>query len=154
MLAILRTGAWEWALFFHVLGALLLVGSVLMVSVAAVASLRSQTAEPAVALRRVGFRTLAFVVVPSYLLTRLTAEWVRSEDAFPDDMAWIDIGYIVTDSGLILLVALLVLGWFSLRQVRGGASARTVLARAYAVVAPLYLVALLVAVWAMTAKPD
>jgi hypothetical protein len=154
MVAILRSGAWEWALFFHVLGAFVLVGSIVLVAVAAVASLRGETPESAVTLRRVGLRTLLFFVVPSYLLTRLTAEWVRAEDVFPDETTWIDIGYMVTDAGLILLIALLVLGWLSLRQVRRGASVRSVLARAYAVVAPVYLVALLVAVWAMTTKPD
>jgi hypothetical protein len=154
MLAILRSGSWEWALFFHVLGAFLLVGSVALVSVAAIASLRGATPESAVALRRIGLRALLFLVVPSYLLTRLTAEWVRIEDAFPDEVTWVDIGYIVTDSGLVLMIALLLLGWLSLRQLRRGAPARTGLARAYAIVAPVYLVALLVAMWAMTTKPD
>ena len=104
-------------------------------------------------LRRVALRALLFLVVPSYLLTRLTAEWVRSEDAFPDETTWIDIGYIVMDSGSILLIAVLVLGWLTLRQARRGAPARTILAGAYAVAAPVYLFALLVVVWAMTTKP-
>jgi len=153
MVAIVRPGAWEWALFFHLVGAFLLVGSVALVSAAAVASLRGLTPDSAIALRRVALRVLLVLVVPSYLVTRLTAEWVRSEDAFPDDRTWIDIGYIVMDSGSILLIAVLLLGWLSLRQARSGAPARTVLAGAYAVAAPIYLVALLIVVWAMTTKP-
>jgi hypothetical protein len=154
MLAIVRSGAWEWALFFHVLGALLLVGGVVLVSVAAVTSARDLPVDSAVALRRLGFRALLFVVIPSFVLMRLAAEWVRSEDGFADDTEWIGIGYMVSDAGVVVLIALALLGWRSLRHAERTGRAVSLVARANAVLAPAYLLALLIAVWAMTTKPD
>jgi hypothetical protein len=135
ILALVREGAWEWALFFHVTGSLVLIGS-LGLFVAASAS----------GLTRLAFRTVLLAVIPSFVLMRVSAEWVRSEDPFPDDLDWIDLGYVISDAGVVVLVALAVLAFF-------GARGRRFAARAQAVVAPLYLVALLVAVWAMTTKP-
>ena len=153
MLALVRSGPWEWALLFHVLGALILIGGLALVVATSLAAERAQ-AGSSLALRRLTFRTLVLVVVPSYLLMRISAEWVRSEDAFPDDTAWLDVGYIVTDAGILVLLALLVLGWLSARRAARGDTGTPVSARIVSVLAPLYLVALLVAVWAMTTKPD
>lgn len=152
MLALVRDGAWEWSLLFHVLGALLLTGSLVLVTILAVVGRRHTEAEGTLAWRRYTFRTLLFLVVPSYLLMRIAAEWVRSEDAFPDDQAWVGVGYVVTDVGLLLLLALLAAAWWSTRQARRGVASR-VAPRIVMTIAPFYLVALLVAVWAMSAKP-
>jgi hypothetical protein len=135
MLAIVRDGAWEWALFVHVAGALVLIGS-----------LGLFVAASAAAMTRLAFRTILLAVIPSFILMRLSSEWVRSEDPFPDDQDWIDLGYVISDAGVVVLVALAVLAFF-------GARGRRFALRAQTVVAPLYLVALLVAVWAMSAKP-
>lgn len=153
MLAIMRSGTWEWALFFHVLGALVLIGSVAVVSAAPLVAGRGRP-DGAVALRRLAFRTLLFLVVPSFVLLRATAEWVRGEDGFADEVAWINVGYIVTDAGLIVLLVLIFLGWRSARAAARSEGGPPLSGRILSVVAPLYLVALLVALWAMTTKPD
>lgn len=153
MVALVRSGPWEWALLFHVLGALLLVGGMVLVAFTALATGRS--AQPAaLVLRRLAFRVLVLVVIPSFVLMRVTAEWVRSEDAFPDDTGWIGIGNVVSDAGLPVLLALTSLAWLSARRAASGRETGTLVARASAVLGPLYLLALLVAVWAMTTKPD
>ena len=136
-LALMRDGAWEWALFFHVTGALVLIGALALF---VAASFRG--------LRRLAFRTMLVAVIPSFLVMRITAEWVRSEDPFPDDLGWIGLGYVISDAGVLVLIALAVLAWLSSRRGAGLA------ARIQTIVGPLYLVALLVAVWAMTTKPD
>jgi hypothetical protein len=153
MLALLRSGTWEWALFFHVLGALVLIGGMVLVVTTALLGTRSTDPHGALAMQRLTWRTLLLLVLPSFVLTRATAEWVRTEDGFADDLTWINVGYIVTDRGGIVLLALLVLGWRSARVAARG-ELRTVSSRILAVLAPLYLVALLVATWAMTTKPD
>jgi uncharacterized membrane protein len=157
MLALVRSGAWEWALLFHVLGAFLTIGGMTLVSAVALAAGRSGSLE----LRRLTFRALLVVVLPAFVLMRVAAEWVRSEDPFPDDLGWLGVGYIVTDAGVVLLLAMLVLGWLNARAARraeprdhAAAPRAPFTTRILAVLAPLYLLALLVAVWAMTTKPD
>ncbi len=151
--ALIRTTDWEWALLVHVLGAMILVGGMVVVMIAALVSLRPRGESDAVVLGRFGFRTLLFVVWPSFIVTRVAAEWVRSEDPFPDEVDWIGIGYIVTDVGVLVLLLLTLLGWLTLRRLRRDAQATPVAARIFAVLAPIYLAALLVATWAMTTKP-
>jgi hypothetical protein len=153
MLALLRSGTWEWALFFHVLGALVLIGGMVLVVTTALLGTRSTDPHGALAMQRLTWRTLLLLVLPSFVLTRATAEWVRTEDGFADDVTWINVGYIVTDAGVIVVLAFLVLGWRSARVAARG-ELRAVSGRILAVLAPLYLVALLVATWAMTTKPD
>jgi uncharacterized membrane protein len=157
MLALVRSGGWEWALLFHVLGAFLTVGGMTLVSAAAIAAGRSGSFP----LRRLAFRALLLVVLPAFILMRVAAEWVRSEDPFPDDLGWIGVGYIVTDAGVVVLLAMLVLGWLNARVARRAEPPdhateprAPVSTRILSVLAPLYLLALLVAVWAMTTKPD
>jgi hypothetical protein len=62
------------------------------------------------------------------------------------------IGYITGDLGLPLFVIALVLGGIGLRRSRSGGG--TGLLKANAVIAGILLLAYLVAVWAMGAKPD
>ena len=151
--AIVRPLEWEWALLVHLLGAFLLVGAMVAVVIAALASTRAAEAEAAVVPARVGFRTLLFVVWPSFIVMRLAAEWVRSESGYPDEADWIGIGYIVSDAGLLVLLVLTLPGWLGLRRLRQGGLARPVTLRILAVLASVYLAALMVAIWAMTAKP-
>ena len=54
---------------------------------------------------------------------------------------------------VIVLLALLFLGWRAARAGERG-EARPLSARILSILAALYLVALLVATWAMTTKPD
>ena len=153
-LAIVRSGTWEWALFFHVLGALLLVGGLFTVAVTAVLADRRRQLESTIALRRLSLRAFLFLVIPSFVLMRVAAEWVRSEDGFADDTDWIGIGYMISDAGVLVLVVLGILAWRSLRQAERRGQTTPLIARTFTVLAPLYLLALLVAVWAMTTKPD
>lgn len=152
-LAILRSSDWEWALLFHVLGAFLVVGAIATVVALAVAAERSPAVEEAAALRTWTLRTVLFAVLPSYLLMRVAAEWVRSEDPFPDDLTWLSVGYIVTDAGVPLLIALAVLAWLGARKTRRDRTLRPLTARIALGIATVYLVALVVAAWAMTTKP-
>ena len=110
VVANIRPDDWNFALFIHVLGAMLLVGSVL----AAVGALLTPTvAGDPVTLRRFAFRTLLFAGLPSYILMRIGAEWLYSKEFgdLPDDVdepAWVGVGYITADIGaLLFLIALI-----------------------------------------------
>ena len=90
----------------HVLGAMVFVG--LLAAVAVILVPRCAGDDRAAALR-LAFRTLLIGAIPSYIVMRGAAEWVASEENVDEDAAWIGIGYIVTDVGLLLLIVVTVL---------------------------------------------
>ena len=142
IVAVVRPDNWDLPLFLHVLGAVALVGAIAAVAVAAWGSLDSPL------LRRVAFWTLLTVVLPAWVLMRLAGGWIDSKEDIPGDPTWLGIGFAVGDIGLIVLVVATIVGWWSARrmQQRWAAQLLTVLAS-------LYLVALLTAMFAMSGKP-
>jgi len=146
MLALIRPDSWNFPLFLHVLGAIVLAGSIGAVTVLAVAA--RKRSENAALLSRVAFRTLIFVVLPSWIVMRVGAQLIADKE-FPDKTpGWVDVGFVVSEPGLVLLIALGALAWVSAR--RGGVGRASM---AVTILAPIYLAALAVAWWAMSAKP-
>jgi hypothetical protein len=143
----LRPGSWSLPLFLHVLGATVLFGGTLALTVLAFAAWRGR--ERAAMLARLAFWTLLVVVLPTWILMRAGAQWIVDKE-FPGNNppGWVDVGFVVSEPGLVLLLALGVVAWLSAR--RGGTGR---LAAALAVLAPVYLAALAVAWFAMSAKP-
>ena len=146
----LRPDDWDFPLLVHVLGAMLLVGALCVVIAALVATWRVRDAEEAAPLRRLAFQALLFGVLPSYVVMRVGGKWLASEENLDEsEPDWLEVGYVVADvGGLVLLATLLLAGLSVRRGARGGP-----LGRAAAVLSIVLLAALLVAVWAMTAKP-
>jgi hypothetical protein len=146
LLADIRPDSWNSPLFLHVLGAIVLVATVIAASVALLAP---GVVDPA-GLRRFAFRSLLFVGLPAYIVMRIGAEWLYSKEFgdSDDDPAWIGIGYITADIGAILfLIALICAGIAS-------AKSKDRLGRVAGVLVAIALVGWLVAVWAMGAKPS
>ena len=146
----LRPDDWDFPLLVHVLGAMLLVGTLCVVVAALVTTWRLREAEDAAPLRRLAFRALLFGVVPSYVLMRIGGQWLASEENLDEsEPDWLQAGYVIADVSVLVLLATLVLAGLSVRRgARGGP-----LGRAAAVLAIVLLAAFLVAVWAMTTKP-
>jgi hypothetical protein len=142
MVAIFQSGSSNLPLFLHVLGATVLVGAV---AATVIASSKSGTSP---LLRRVAFRTALFLVVPAWLLMRIAGQWTDSKEDIPGDPSWLGVGFIVGDAGVLILILTVIFGWLSVRKPDRGWPARTM-----TTLASLYLVALLVAMWAMTTKP-
>jgi hypothetical protein len=151
-LAAIRTGHVGVPLFFHVLGAMLLVGTLLVVGSAILLGWRREG--DSVALTRYGLRTLLWGVLPAYVVMRIGAQWTESAEGFPDDYdpAWLGIGYMTADVGGGLVLISVVLSALGLRRLRGDGG--TGLARAVGVIAVVLLAAYLVTVWAMAGKPQ
>jgi hypothetical protein len=148
MVAVIRPDAWNLPLFLHVAGAMLLVGALVVVAATMAGALRG--GDGAGALTGLAFRTLLIGVLPAYVLMRVGAEWIASEEGVPDDVDWIGIGYAVADGGLLLTIIATVLAW---RAKRRGAAGPGGLGRGVLGLAAVLLVAYGVAIWAMTAKP-
>jgi hypothetical protein len=148
MTAAIRPDAWDFPLFLHVLGAMLLVGA-LVVVVATMASALGR-GDGAQVLTGLAFRTLLIGVLPGYILMRAGAEWIVSEEDVPDDVDWVGVGYGVSDVGLLLTIIAAVLAWRAARRETGGPGG---LGRAVLVLSAVLIVAYGVAIWAMVAKP-
>jgi hypothetical protein len=142
MLAIVRPDSWNFPLFLHVLGAMAVTGATAATLVTSVSSQRWPW------LRRVVFRTLLAVVIPAWLLMRLGGAWADSRESIGDDSTWLGIGYIVGDAGFVLLIVATILAWVGARRPERGWPGKAVTG-----IAGLYLVALLVAMFAMSGKP-
>jgi hypothetical protein len=154
----IRPDDWNFPLLLHVAGAMLLVGTLLVaVWALLVAPRRADGPDGGVALMRLGWWTLLAGVLPSWLLMRIAGQWIASEEGFEgeNDPGWVDVGYITAEPGALVLLIALILGGLAVRRARrsdGGGGGG--LATAAGVLSGILLVAYLVAMWAMTTKPD
>lgn len=153
MLATVRPDSWDLPLFLHVLGAMVMVGALALAASYLFAARRDGSLETA----RLGFRALLFGALPAFIVMRGGAEWIADKEGLTDsDVAWIGIGYGVSDVGLVLLVIGTIVAGVSLRRARRAeaegeaGTGVTVAASITGVLIALYLVAL----WAMTTKPE
>jgi hypothetical protein len=145
MLALIRPDSWNFPLFLHILGATVLFGTVATVAIAGFATRRQAGYERL--LTRVAARTFLFGVIPSFILMRAAAQWIVGKE-FPGNAktpGWVDVGFIVTEPGAVLLLITGILIWISARRGR--------LMLAVPVLAAIYVVALGVAWFAMSGKP-
>ena len=146
MLALIRPDSWNFPLFVHVFGAMVLVGTMAAAVTAELVSIRSEAPER---LRRLAFRAFLFGALPAYVVMRVGAEWIHSKEfgKDADEPTWVGIGYITADGGAIVLLVALILAGVASRK------GKARLGRAAGLLAAVALVAWLVAVWAMAGKP-
>lgn len=152
MTLLIRPDDWNLPLFVHVAGAMVLLGALLLAAVVLAGVGRAGEPTQVVTLTRFGFRTLLAAALPAFVVMRVGAEWIASEEDL-DDEPWIGVGYITSDGGLVFLVAAIIVAGLSLRRARKGGRPAS-LARAAAILSFVIIAAFLVAVWAMTTKPD
>jgi hypothetical protein len=150
MLAALRPDSLDLPLFLHVLGAMLLVGSLIAALTAFLLVWRGGDAPASAMLRRFAFRTLLLAGVPAYFVMRIDAQWIydREIGSGGNDPDWVGIGFIISDAGALILLITCIVAWRAAKKPTTGGLARTA-----TVLTGLMLVAYVVAMWAMTAKP-
>ena len=133
-----------WPLFLHVLGAMTLVGAVLTAAIVAWVAWRRPAAP---VLARAAFNSLAFVGVPAYVVMRVFAQVIASDEGLKHNLpSWIKIGQGVADGGLLLLLVTIGLSFWWLR------SSKPAVGRIVAVLCSVYLVLLGIAWLAMSGK--
>ena len=141
VLAAIRPDDWNLPLFVHILGAMALVGALVLGLVALAES----------DMRR-GYRSRRFGVVPGWIVMRGAAEWIAEKEKVNDIEpvpSWVDIGYSVADPMLLLIIiATVCAGLAARREQRGGALRGTAL-----VLTGIMLIAAVIAIWAMSTKP-
>ena len=147
VLAAIRPDEWNLPLFLHILGALGLVGAsppppTTSSAPAATARRRSPGSASGAALR-------GDPLLPG---DPCVAPRARSKEGLEDsEDAWITIGFIVTDLGLLLIIAATVGAAHRRRAGRRGPVSRGTAVAAWA--CSFLLVAYTVALWAMATKP-
>jgi hypothetical protein len=153
MLAAIRDSEFNFPLLVHVFGAMLLVGGLTTAVTFYYAGWRR---DREAAFARLAFRTLLFVVLPAWFVMRIGGQWIESKYDFPegDEPSWLGIGYTTADLGGAVLLLSIILAGFGVRQVARSERGAGVLVRIAAVLATLLVLAYVVTVWAMAAKPD
>jgi hypothetical protein len=149
----IRPDDWDLPLFLHVLGAMTLVGALVLV----VGSLAYARGGDAAVGLRLAYRSLLFAVIPSWIVMRLAAQWIASKeglDDLDDPPAWIDIGFMTSEPTLLLLIIATVCAGIAARRAReGGDRAFGGLNKTALVLVTITLAAYVLALWAMSTKP-
>jgi hypothetical protein len=153
MLAAIRPGSWNVVLFIHVAGAMALVATLILAGFALVAAQR-RGGDPAGT--GFAFRVLWMGVLPSYIVMRVGAGLIASKeglDASNVNFTWLDIGFIIADMGAVLLIVALVMAGLGARKAKRGEPAGPGALKAATALNGVLLIAYIVAIYAMTAKP-
>ncbi|HEV2873803.1 MAG TPA: hypothetical protein VGW14_01535 [Thermoleophilaceae bacterium] len=144
VLAAIRPDDWNFPLFLHVLSAMMLFGAVVLVVVAVAGDSHAGL--------RLGFRSLLIGAIPSWIAMRVSAQWIASKENLLDEdvdvPAWVDIGFITSEASFLVLIAATVCAGIAARRGTGGR-----LRTATVVLVGITVVAYVVAIWAMSAKP-
>jgi hypothetical protein len=153
LLAAIRPDDQSFALLLHLVGATVVFGA-LLASATSLALARGETR-----LLRLGYFSLLLVGLPGLILMRLAGEWLyrlQNWDDLPEQIeepAWLKVGFVVADwGGLLFLVALAVggVGVHRLRNGKGGVG----LLQVTMAISLVLVIAYVIAVWAMTGKPN
>ena len=78
ILALMRPDSWNFPLFVHIVGVVLLVGGV-VTAASLLGFARGDTR-----LLRLGYWTLLAVALPGYIVLRVGAEWIYSKESLDD----------------------------------------------------------------------
>lgn len=141
----IRPHSFDFPLFLHVFGAMVLFGAVLTATlISAVGSRRADSGPN----RRVAFWSLIGVAVPAYVAMRAGAQWIYSKEGFSGhgDPTWLGIGFAIADAGLLLLLVTIGFAWWWRR------SAKPIAGQVVTALSAIYLVLLAIAWMAMSGK--
>ena len=153
-LGAIRADEIDFPLFVHVLGSMVMVGGLLL----AASVLTSAWRDGSVSLTRLGHRALLMAVLPAWLVSRVFAQITFDKPAYDaleeDEPAWVGIGFITSELGLLLIIGATVATGLGVRRAtREGGTVGTS-GRVAGVLVWLLVVAYVIAIWAMTTKPD
>ena len=153
----IRPDELDFPLFIHVLGAMVMVGALVTAAFFLFVARRDGSVDQL----RVGFRTLLYVALPSFIVMRVGAQWIADKQGYidlDDPPAFIDIGFMTSDVGLLFLLTATIATGLTVRGAGraaegGGAAAASRWTTVAAWLTTILIAVYVVAIWAMTAKP-
>ena len=149
-MATIRPDSWSFPLLLHVLGAMAMVGALILAGAALVFVWRTGR----VPLVRLGYRALLFGALPGWIVMRVGGQWIADKESLSDSgLNWIDWGFTTSDGGIVLIVVSTLLAWLAMRRARSATGAGMGFGRPAALLVGLLLVAYGFTIWAMTTKP-
>lgn len=149
MPAVVRADEVNFWLLIHVLGAMVLVGALVLALTALFLTWRDGSEASA----RLAYRSLLIGVIPAWIVTRVAAQFLLDKEGLEDaDLAWIEIGFITTEPGFLFIVIATVLAGLAMRRARRG-EAPGAGVKVAAVLGSILVAAYVVTTYAMTAKP-
>ena len=151
-IAAIRPDAWNFPLLLHLMGAMVMVGALVLAASALFLAWRDSDA----ALVRLGYRSLLIGALPAWLVMRAGGEWIASKEGWTAEgvptPTWLGIGFVLADAGGLILLISLIAGGVGVRRLRAGQG--SALLRSTLVLSVVLLGAYVVAVWAMSGKPS
>ena len=149
MMAAIRPDSWNIALLVHVLGAMVMVGALVLAVVALVGAWRNRSLDGA----RLGYRALLWGALPAWVVMRIGAQWIVDKEGLGNSsLSWVGIGFGTSEGGLLFMIVATVLAGLAVRRAsRGGSLGGG--ARVAAVLVSLLVAVYVVTIWAMTTKP-
>jgi hypothetical protein len=153
LLAAIRPDDQSFALLLHLVGATVVFGALLASATSLV------LAHGDTRLLRLGYFSLLLVGLPGLILMRLAGQWLYNLQNWDDitdqidEPAWLGIGFVVADWGGLLFLLALALGGVGIYRLRNGKGDGGLL-KVTMVISLVLIVAYVVAVWAMTGKPN
>ena len=149
VLAAIRPDEWNLPLFLHVLGAMVLVGTLVLAGTGLAGVARGDGAGSL----RLAYRSLLIGALPAWIVMRVAAQWIADEEGLGDEPPqWVDIGFMTSEpTFLLIIVATILTGVGARKAARGGGGGTQ--GRIAAVLIAISLLAYVFAIWAMTTKP-
>lgn len=147
----------EFPLLLHIFGASILVGGLIAALTLQLVGWARETPAGAAQLARLGFFSLLCVALPGWILMRVGAQWVWTEagwDNVDSEPTWLGIGWMTSDLGGLFILVSLILAGVGARRLRLSGGTTSALVRIATVLTAIALIAYVVTVWAMSAKPD
>jgi hypothetical protein len=149
LLAAVRPDDFNLPLFLHVLGAMALVGTLVLAGTGLAGVARGSGA-PSL---RLAYRSLLIGALPAWIVMRAAAQWIADKEGLADDSpGWVDIGFMTSEPTFILIIVATILTGLGARKAARGTGGQTQ-GRIAAVLIAISILAYVVAIWAMTTKP-
>lgn len=152
MIAVVRPTDWNWLLLGHIGSAMLLVGGLMVVTMASLVALRKVPAEQVPLLQGIAFGVNLVVVIPALIAVHVFGGILSDREYDGHEPTWLSTGFAITTVATIVALLLAVVQFWVLRRARAGQRGGWQ-ATLTASVGPLLLAAMVAAIVLMAGKP-
>ena len=150
MIAAIRPTDWNWLLLGHIASAMILVGGLMVVTLAALTALRKPPTAPL--LQAVAFWVNLALVIPAFIAVHIFGGILSDREYDNHEPSWLNAGFAITTVATIAAIVLAALQYWVLRRARAGRAGWP--AALTASLGPLLLAAMVAVIVLMAGKPS